>query len=90
MWNYAGVIRDLEKIKTEAIPQIKKITTALEKIPGTNITIAETRNMAKVSLLILTATINRQKSLGCHFAINSPRGELFPPARCSQSTNRRK
>lgn len=67
MWNYAGVIRDREKIQKEAIPQLKEIITQLEKISGTNPTIAETHNMATVGLLILEAANKRKTSLGCHY-----------------------
>lgn len=67
MWKYAGVIRNRGNIKKEAIPQIKEIIAALEKISGTNPTIAETRNMAKVGLEILQAAYKRKASLGCHF-----------------------
>lgn len=67
MWQYAGIVRNLNDVKAIAIPRIKTIIKTLEKITGTNQTIAETINMAQVSLLILRAILHRKKSLGCHF-----------------------
>lgn len=67
MWHYAGIIRNCEKIKKEGIPKLKKIETELNKIRTTNQQIAETKNMLKVSLLILEAASKRKNSLGCHF-----------------------
>ena len=66
MWQYAGIIRNRKKIKKQAIPQVKKILEKLNQIKGTNQIIAETLNMATVSLEILTAAKKRRKSLGCH------------------------
>ena len=67
MWKYAGIIRNLEKIKKEAIPQMEKILRKLSQIKATNQEIAETLNMTLVSLLILKSAYKRKKSLGCHF-----------------------
>jgi L-aspartate oxidase len=67
MWKHAGIIRNLEKIKKEAIPQMEKILQKLSQIKATNQEIAETLNMTLVSLLILKAACKRKKSLGCHF-----------------------
>lgn len=71
MWQYAGIIRNRSAIKKEAIPQIQKILTKLFQLSQnktlTNQTLTETKNMAKVGLLILQAAYHRQKSLGCHF-----------------------
>ncbi|MFH1218597.1 MAG: L-aspartate oxidase [Candidatus Peregrinibacteria bacterium] len=67
MWNYAGIVRDRKAIKTIAIPLMKQI---LKKLPKTtNIQIAEVRNMAETSLLILKAAQKRQKTLGCHYSL---------------------
>lgn len=67
MWQYAGIVRNHKKIKKEAIPKIKNIINQLEKVDGTNQTIAEANNMAQISLQILKAANKRRKSLGCHF-----------------------
>ncbi|MFA7685742.1 MAG: L-aspartate oxidase [Candidatus Gracilibacteria bacterium] len=67
MWQYAGIIRDLKNIKNIALPKIQKILTQLQKIQGTNQNIAETNNLAQVSLLILKSALQRRKSLGCHY-----------------------
>lgn len=67
MWEYAGIVRNLKRIKKEAIPKIEHILKELKKISGTNQEIAETLNMAITSLLILKAAYKRKKSLGCHF-----------------------
>lgn len=77
MWQYAGIIRNRREIKEKAIPEMKKIIKKLEKLtnidtfPGTEIStnqiIAETQNMAQVSLLILKAAYKRKASLGCHY-----------------------
>lgn len=67
MWEYAGIVRNLKKIKKEALPKIKDINNQLNKFDGTNQTIAETKNMAQISLEILKAALKRKKSLGCHF-----------------------
>lgn len=67
MWEYAGIIRNSEKIKNKAIPKIEKISAALKQIPNTNQELAETRNMITASLEILKAAAARKKSLGCHF-----------------------
>lgn len=65
MWEYAGIIRNLQNIKKIAIPEVQRIITALSKM-GTNQEIAEARNMASVGLLILQAGAKRKASLGCH------------------------
>lgn len=67
MWEYAGIVRNLGQIKSAAIPKMQKIIQELNKINGTNPEIAETKNMALVSLEILKAAYKRKKSLGCHF-----------------------
>lgn len=67
MWQHAGIVRDLKTIKSTAIPKIQKILTQLQKFKGTNQVVAETLNLAQVSLLILKAALQRKKSLGCHF-----------------------
>lgn len=67
MWKYAGIVRNLKFIKKEGIPKIKLIKNRLAKIKGLNQQIAEVKNMAQVSLLILRAAYKRKKSLGCHF-----------------------
>lgn len=67
MWKYAGIVRNLKLIKKEGIPKIKLIQNELAKIKGLNQQIAEVKNMAQVSLLILQAAYKRKKSLGCHF-----------------------
>jgi len=67
MWEYAGIVRNLKRIKKEAIPKMEHILKELKKISGTNQEIAETLNMAITSLLILKAAYQRKKSLGCHF-----------------------
>ena len=67
MWEYAGIIRNTEKIKKEAIPQIEKLIKELAKVTGSNQNLAESRNMATAALEILKAAAKRKKSLGCHF-----------------------
>jgi len=67
MWEYAGIVRDLKRIKKEAIPKMEQTAKELKKFKGTNQEIAETLNMAITSLLILKAAYKRKKSLGCHF-----------------------
>ncbi len=69
MWDYVGINRNTQKIKNEGIPQIKKILEEIQKIEkhGTNKTIAEVKNMAVVTHIILKAAYARKKSLGCHF-----------------------
>ncbi|MBD3360904.1 L-aspartate oxidase [Candidatus Peregrinibacteria bacterium] len=67
MWQYAGIIRNRKKLKNEAIPKLKKIIQELSQIKSTNKDIAETKNTAQVSLLILKAALKRRKSLGCHY-----------------------
>ncbi|MEK7126953.1 MAG: FAD-binding protein, partial [Patescibacteria group bacterium] len=67
MWEYAGIIRNLEKIKKEAIPKMEKILRKLSQIKSTNQEIAETLNMTLVGLLVLKEAYKRKKSLGCHF-----------------------
>ncbi|MBI4975231.1 L-aspartate oxidase [Candidatus Peregrinibacteria bacterium] len=67
MWRYSGIVRNRKKIKKEAIPKMIKIAKYLRKTKGTNQEIAETLNMAQVSLLILKAAYKRRKSIGCHF-----------------------
>lgn len=68
MWQYGGIVRDINKIKKEGLPRLLKITKQLNKIKGTNHELAETRNMTLVGILILKAASERKKSLGCHFA----------------------
>lgn len=67
MWHYAGIIRNHEKIKKEAIPKLKEIETELNKISTINQELAETHNMLTVAMLILEAASKRKQSLGCHF-----------------------
>lgn len=67
MWEYAGIVRNRKKIKKEAIPKIKTIIKQLSYIHGINQTIAEAKNLASTSLLILQSAAKRKKSLGCHF-----------------------
>lgn len=67
MWNYAGIVRNIKKITTEAIPKLKKINNQLTAIQGTNQSLAEARNMAQVAMLILKSAAKRAKPLGCHF-----------------------
>ena len=67
MWEYAGIIRNLKRIKKEAIPKMEHIAKELKKMNGTNQEIAETSNMAITSILILKAAYKRKKSIGCHF-----------------------
>lgn len=74
MWRYAGIVRNLKEIKEKAIPSMRKILESLEKISHSsgnstiiNQTLAETKNMANVGLLILQAAYKRKKSIGCHF-----------------------
>ncbi len=67
MWQHAGIIRNRQNIKTEAIPQLKQILKELSTIKGTNQVVAETFNMTSTGLLILQAAAKRSKSLGCHF-----------------------
>lgn len=67
MWEYAGILRNLKKIQEEAIPEMQKIAKELAKIPGTNVSLAEARNMATVAIEILKAAAKRKKSLGCHY-----------------------
>ena len=70
MWEYACIVRNLQNIKKIAIPALTEISKKLEKIHKTNQEIAEAKNMAQVSLLILKAAYARKKSLGCHFVAN--------------------
>lgn len=67
MWEYAGIIRLAQEIKNKAIPKITAINDELNKIKGTNVHIAEAKNMSLVSMAILKAALKRKKSLGCHF-----------------------
>lgn len=70
MWEYAGIARNLNAIKKEAIPKIEKILAELNNIIGKNLInteIAEAKNMAEISLEILNSAFKRKKSLGCHF-----------------------
>ena len=67
MWEYAGIIRNREKIHKEGIPKLQKIEKELKKIKYTNQEVAETKNMLQISLEILKAAEKRNKSLGCHF-----------------------
>ncbi|MFH1284937.1 MAG: L-aspartate oxidase [Candidatus Peregrinibacteria bacterium] len=67
MWTHAGIIRNRKKLEKEAIPKLKKILQELSQIPTTNKDIAETRNLAQVSLLILKSAYKRRKTLGCHY-----------------------
>lgn len=67
MWEYAGIIRNCEKITKEGIPKMQKIANRLKKTPLINQEIAQTRNMTKVGMMILKAGAKRKKSLGCHF-----------------------
>jgi len=66
MWQYAGITRNLNQINKIAIPKIQKI---LNQLPKNTLDkeIAETKNMAQVSLAILKSAAARKKSLGCHF-----------------------
>lgn len=66
-WEHAGIIRNRKDIEKNAIPKIKELLKTLSEIKGTNQTIAETINIAQVSLLILKSAEKRKKSLGCHF-----------------------
>ncbi len=56
MWNYCGIIRDPEKIKTVAIPKIKKL-----------LAVSKQNTLAVVALAILASASERKNSLGCHF-----------------------
>ena len=67
MWEYAGIVRNIQNIKKFALPEIKKIEKELSQISTINPEIAEAKNMATVSKIILEAIIKRKKSLGCHF-----------------------
>lgn len=69
MWEYAGITRNCKKITTEGIPKMQKIADRLKSTPHLNQEIAQTRNMAKVGLMILKSAAKRKKSLGCHFVI---------------------
>jgi len=71
MWQHAGIIRNLKKIQTTAIPKIQKILKQLNQLQGTNQIIAETINIAQNSLLILKSALKRKKSLGCHTTITT-------------------
>ncbi|MBI2634097.1 L-aspartate oxidase [Candidatus Peregrinibacteria bacterium] len=66
LWQYAGIVRNLEKIKKEGIPKLQKILKTLNQIPYTNQQISEAKNMALVGLHILKSAVKRKKSLGCH------------------------
>lgn len=67
MWQYGGIVRNINKIKKEGLPELLKIKRQLDKMKGTNHELAEARNMALVGSLILKAAVKRKKSLGCHF-----------------------
>ena len=67
MWKYAGIIRDLKSIKESAIPTIIKLKKEIDSEKYLNTHIAETQNIAIVSLEILKAILKRPKSIGCHF-----------------------
>lgn len=70
MWEYCGIIRDLKKIKTVAIPQMQKILQNFQNLYDTNQEITEISNMAIAALAILKSASKRQKSLGCHFIVD--------------------
>lgn len=74
MWEYAGIVRDLSKIKKEAIPKMEKLMKELNKViftkgklSKTNQVTMEASNMAIVGLLILKSASKRTSSLGCHY-----------------------
>jgi L-aspartate oxidase len=67
MWEYVGIVRNLDLIKKHALPELKKIENDLSRINGTNPEIAEAKNMALVSIAVSNAALKRKKSLGCHF-----------------------
>ncbi len=71
MWQYAGIIRNLEEIKKIAIPKIKKLKKEIDSFKSINQHIAETQNIAKVSSAILKSILKRKKSIGCHYIENS-------------------
>lgn len=68
MWQYAGIVRNLNQINKIAIPKIQKILKQFPK-NTTNKEISEAKNMAQVSLAILKSAATRKKPLGCHFIV---------------------
>ncbi|KKP36207.1 MAG: L-aspartate oxidase [Candidatus Peregrinibacteria bacterium GW2011_GWA2_33_10] len=66
MWKNVGIIRNMSKLKKT----LKKIETLESKIPPnkfTNEKIAELENMLLTSKLIVSSSLKRKKSLGCHY-----------------------
>ncbi|MEK6843535.1 MAG: FAD-binding protein, partial [Candidatus Micrarchaeota archaeon] len=68
MWEKVGVVRKTSQLKI-AINELEKINKSLHAIAkkGTNYNLAETLNMAQISLLVAKAALRRKKSLGCHY-----------------------
>ena len=67
MWNYAGIVRQAEKIRQIAIPKINEIKKEIESFSSNSQKIIETKNMAQTALEVLRAAQKRKESLGCHF-----------------------
>ena len=64
MWQYVGLIRNEEGLKT-SIKILRDIEKNLPK--GINKDLIETKNMVQVGKLIAQSALKRKKSLGCHF-----------------------
>ncbi len=67
MWQYAGIVRSHKEIKKFAIPQIKQLKKEVDSLKEINQSIAETQNIAAVSIEILKSILKRKKSIGCHY-----------------------
>lgn len=74
MWNYVGIVRNTKRLEL-AKQRIVTITREIESLYENHAisrNIIELRNLAHVSLMIITAAMQRKESRGLHFTTDYP------------------
>ena len=67
MWEKTGIIRSKEKLET-ALNELEKYNY-IENLFDFNKKYLETKNMLKLSKIIINSCIKRKKSIGAHFIL---------------------
>lgn len=67
MWQYGGILRNTEAIKSKGIPKIKSMIIKIDQIKGFSQEAIELKNIAINGLKILESASKRTKNLGCHY-----------------------
>ena len=67
MWEKAGIIRSKQKLK-QALAELENLSY-IEKESILNKDYCETKNMLKLSKIIIQSCLKREKSVGAHFIL---------------------